>query len=80
MPYYALLPLDTMLVGNVRTRSYDSLVTDSAAAATAYSCGLKTLNDVVGVDANGIPCPTVLEAAHSRGLKTGLVVTSRVTQ
>ena len=31
------------------------------------------------VDPNGIPCPTVLEAAQLKGMKTGLVATSRIT-
>lgn len=35
------LPADTIQVGSVRTRSSDSYVTDSAAAATAYACAVK---------------------------------------
>ncbi len=46
------LPLDKLLVGEVRTRSTDSLVTDSAASATAYSCGLKSVNAYIGVDSD----------------------------
>ncbi len=42
------LPLDTMLVGSSRTRSASSLVTDSAAGATAFSCAQKTYNEAVG--------------------------------
>ncbi|KAF9105416.1 hypothetical protein BGX27_009638 [Mortierella sp. AM989] len=72
-------PLDKILVGSVRTESSDSYITDSAAAATAYSCGLKTYNGAVGVDPNGVPCGTILEAAKDRGMLTGMVVTSRVT-
>lgn len=41
---FGTLPLDSLLVGNMRTRSANSLVTDSAAAATAFSCGIKTYN------------------------------------
>lgn len=41
---FGTLPLDSLLVGSMRTRSSNSLVTDSAAAATAFSCGLKTYN------------------------------------
>ncbi|KAI8600338.1 alkaline phosphatase [Dissophora ornata] len=71
--------LDEILVGASRTRSSDSLVTDSAAGATAFSCALKTYNAAIGVDPNGVPCGTVLESAKSMGMWTGLVVTSRVT-
>ncbi|KAF8949637.1 hypothetical protein BGZ52_005325, partial [Haplosporangium bisporale] len=74
-----LTPLDKMLVGTSRTRSSDSLVTDSAAGATAFSCALKTNNAAIGVDEAGVPCGTILEAAHALGMLTGLVVTSRVT-
>lgn len=40
--------LDEHLVGASRTRSTDSLVTDSAAGATAYATGHRTYNHVVG--------------------------------
>ncbi|KAK3839810.1 MAG: alkaline phosphatase [Linnemannia gamsii] len=74
-----LTPLDEILVGTSRTRSSDSLVTDSAAGATAFSCALKTYNGAIGVDPTGNPCGTILEAAKDLGMLTGLVVTSRIT-
>ncbi|EST09092.1 Alkaline phosphatase [Kalmanozyma brasiliensis GHG001] len=73
------LPLDKLLVGEVRTRSTDSLVTDSAASATAYSCGLKSVNAYIGVDTDKKPCGTVLEGAKAKGYNTALVTTSRIT-
>ncbi|KAJ3339991.1 vacuolar alkaline phosphatase [Gonapodya sp. JEL0774] len=73
------LPMDAILVGTARTRSSSSLVTDSAAGATAYACGVKSYNGAIAVDPFGVPCGTVLEAAHEAGLKTGLVATSRIT-
>jgi alkaline phosphatase len=36
-----ILPLDRILVGSSRTKSSSSFITDSAAGATAFSCGLK---------------------------------------
>jgi alkaline phosphatase len=74
-----ILPLDALLIGAVRTKSSDSFVTDSASAATAYSCGKKTYNAAIGVDPKGIPCATVLEAAKAKGFTTAMVVTSRIT-
>ncbi|KAF8926792.1 hypothetical protein BGZ47_002527 [Haplosporangium gracile] len=71
--------LDDILIGASRTRSSDSLVTDSAAGATAFSCAMKSYNAAIGVDPNGNPCGTVLESAKANGMLTGLVVTSRVT-
>ncbi|GAA94740.1 uncharacterized protein L969DRAFT_94633 [Mixia osmundae IAM 14324] len=77
---FGILPLDQILVGASRTRSADSLVTDSAAGATAFACGLKTFNGAIGVEpTERLPCGTVLEAAKHRGYLTGLVVTSRIT-
>ncbi|KAI8890768.1 alkaline phosphatase-like protein, partial [Backusella circina FSU 941] len=79
-PYDFQMPLDTIHVGQSRTRSSSSLVTDSAAGATAFSCGLKTFNGAVGVDPENNPCGTVLESAkHKHGMLTGLVATSRIT-
>ncbi|KAJ2890155.1 vacuolar alkaline phosphatase, partial [Coemansia aciculifera] len=73
-------PLDEILVGSSRTRSKSSLVTDSAAGATAFSCLLKTYNGAIAVADDKLPCGTVLEAAKlQRGMLTGLVATSRIT-
>jgi alkaline phosphatase len=47
-PYDHQLPLDKLHVGQSRTRSSSTLVTDSAAGATAFSCNLKTYNGAVG--------------------------------
>ncbi|EGG05233.1 uncharacterized protein MELLADRAFT_48897 [Melampsora larici-populina 98AG31] len=74
------LPLDPLLVGSSRTRSSNSLVTDSAAGATAFACGIKTYNGAISVEpVTQKPCGTVLEAAKHRGYLTGLVTTSRIT-
>ncbi|KAJ2884926.1 vacuolar alkaline phosphatase [Coemansia aciculifera] len=73
-------PLDEILVGSSRTRSMNSLVTDSAAGATAFSCLIKTYNGAIAVADDKLPCGTVLEAAKlQRGMYTGLVATSRIT-
>eukprot|EP01116_Phalansterium_solitarium_P000902 TRINITY_DN10746_c0_g1_i2.p1 TRINITY_DN10746_c0_g1~~TRINITY_DN10746_c0_g1_i2.p1 ORF type:complete len:526 (-),score=167.86 TRINITY_DN10746_c0_g1_i2:346-1890(-) len=75
----APLTLDSILVGNVQTFSYTNDITDSAAGATAYACGKKTSNIAIGVDHLDVPCGTLLEAARRKGMKTGLVATSRIT-
>lgn len=72
-------PLDKILIGSHRSRSNDSLITDSAAGATAFSCGLKSYNGAIGVDAKGELCGTVLEGAKEQGWLTGVVVTSRLS-
>nr|CAG8518330.1 10413_t:CDS:10 [Entrophospora candida] len=78
-PYKKVTPLDEILVGSSRTRSSSSLVTDSAAGATAFSCARKTYNLAIAVDPEKNPCGTVLESAKHNGMVTGLVVTSRIT-
>lgn len=62
---------DVFPVGNI--------VVDSAASATQMACGVPTRNEVVGLDADGYPCLTVLEEAHALGKATGLVTDTRVT-
>lgn len=63
-------------IGLVSTASTTSLVTDSAAAATAYATGVKTANGLVGLAPDARPRATVLEIASRRGLATGLVTTA----
>lgn len=74
-----LLAIDNYLVGSSRTRSSSSLVTDSAAGATAFSCALKSYNGAIGVDPEKVACGTILEALKLQGYLTGLVVTTRIT-
>jgi alkaline phosphatase len=49
--------------------------TDSAAAATAMSTGVKTYNAAIGVDLNGNRLKHALEYAEDRGKATGVVST-----
>ena len=56
-----------------RTRSANSLVTDSAAAATAIACGVKTDNGKLGVDPQNRPVESVAEVAKKNGYKIGIV-------
>ncbi|KAI9486121.1 MAG: alkaline-phosphatase-like protein [Benjaminiella poitrasii] len=75
-----VFPLDRIIVGQSRTLSSSSLITDSAAGATAFSCALKTYNGAIGIYPDKTPCGTVLESAKiHRNMKTGLVVKSRIT-
>ncbi len=50
-----------------------SCYTDSAAAATAMACGVKTYNGAIGVDINGNAVPNALELAEQKGKATGVV-------
>jgi alkaline phosphatase len=67
------------ITGLIRTHASDKLVTDSAAGATAFSCGCKTYNGAIGVFPNKKPCLTILETAARAGRATGLVASSSIT-
>ncbi|KAL2868016.1 alkaline phosphatase [Aspergillus lucknowensis] len=79
LPIDDVLVLDKHILGTSRTRSSSSLITDSAAGATAFSCASKSYNGAISVLPDHSPCGTVLEAASLAGYKTGLVVTTRIT-
>jgi alkaline phosphatase len=61
--------------GTIDTTSLEG-VTDSAAAATAMACGVRCKNYRVGEDADGEAVPNLIELAHERGWRTGIVTTS----
>jgi len=73
------LAMDDMpYVGLVHTSS-TSAVTDSAASATAYASGVKTYNGAIGMDADKKSVTTILEYAKDKGMSTGIVTTSQLT-
>ena len=89
----APLALDGILVGGVTTFTADSVVADSAPAATAFATGFRSSDNFVSVgpkpgtlrpdleppaDLQYRPLATVLEGARLQGKATGIVVTSRV--
>jgi len=64
------------VVGFHKSHSCDDRVTDSAAGATAFSCGQKTINNAIAVlPPDNRPCTTILEDLDQRGYATGMVVT-----
>jgi alkaline phosphatase len=67
------------VTGLMKTHSSSHLITDSAAGATAFSCGCKTYNGAIGVTKSKKPCLTILEQAEKNGLATGLIATSSIT-
>ncbi|KAI1739930.1 alkaline-phosphatase-like protein [Xylaria scruposa] len=79
LEYGDTLTLDKHFWGSSRTRSSSSLVTDSAAGATAFSCAQKSYNGAISMLPGYTPCGTVLEAAKKAGYTTGLVVTTDIT-
>jgi alkaline phosphatase len=55
------LHLDDHLIGSVQTASLDSRITDSAAGATAYSCGVRNFNNWIATTSDSKACGTLLE-------------------
>lgn len=66
------------IIGFHKSYSSSDLITDSAAGATAFACGVKTYNGAIGLNADTLPVQTILEEANARGLATGLVATSTI--
>jgi len=72
-----------------RTYSADAQVTDSAPSATAMTTGVKTRNDILGLNSNaklkdcasakGNEVMTIFEQAEKAGKATGAVTTTRIT-
>jgi alkaline phosphatase len=56
----------------------DTIVTDSAAGATALSTRNKSYNGAISVDHDHKPLTTMLEIAKAKGMKTGIVATSQI--
>jgi alkaline phosphatase len=87
------LMVDSMVTGAVKTYMANSVITGSAAAATAFSAGDKTTVRFLGVGPRYsdllegfapttdeyVPVATVLEAIKLKGKSVGLVATSRIT-
>lgn len=67
-------------IGYQSTNSGNSVVTDSAAAASAWACGQKFNNGEISFHGETGESPqTILELAKTTGRSTGLVATSTIT-
>ena len=65
-------------IGLHKAYASNSLITDSAAGATAFASGVKTYNGAIGVTADTFAVETILEEVEKRGKKTGLISTSTI--
>ena len=65
--------------GMAITQSASNLITDSAAAATAISTGIKTNNGFIAMDPFLNVVTTILEIARSKGMSTGLITNTQLT-
>jgi alkaline phosphatase len=79
--YKGFLEMDKFKnVGLVLTHAWgEGYVTDSGAAATALSTGVKTYDNAIGVGPDSLAVETVLEKAKKWGKRTGIVVVCSIT-
>ena len=61
------------------THSADNIITDSAAAATAWATGAKTKNKFISVTPNEKVLTSLTEAIFKKGYLSGIVATSSIT-
>ena len=66
------------VLGLLSTASHDSMVTDSAAAGSAMSTGVKVNNGSIAMAPDGSPRRTVMQAAKAAGKRIGLVTTAEI--
>ena len=77
MAYRGMVQVQTVENDNPEVPNY---VGDSASGASAMATGRATAEGRISTAAKtNEPLPTVMEMAHEAGLRTGIVVTSRVT-
>lgn len=65
-------------IGLVKTASYDDLITDSAAGATAMATGTKTNNRAIAVDPNGKALTSLVDITNDYGFNTAIVTTDAI--
>ncbi|MCK0162154.1 alkaline phosphatase [Allomuricauda sp. F6463D] len=65
-------------IGLVKTASYDDLITDSAAGATAMATGHKADNRAIGVGPDGKPLKNLIEVVSEKGFNTAIVSTDAI--
>lgn len=75
--------MDTLpLIAHVITRSYNHMVTDSAAASTAMATGVRTINNCIGYSNNcdsETKAENIAELTTKHEISSGLVTTTRIT-
>jgi alkaline phosphatase len=66
-------------IGLIKTSSSRQDITDSAAGATAFACGVKTYNGAIGKADDSTDVENIIEIASRKNIKTGLIATSSIT-
>lgn len=66
-------------IGLINTSSSREDVTDSAAGATAFACGVKTYNGAIGVSDDSTHVANLVEIVSKKNIQTGMIATSSIT-
>lgn len=66
-------------IGLITTHSFDDEITDSGAGGTALATGKKTRNRMIGMTADSVAFPSLLEVFAAEGKSTGVAVSCAVT-
>ena len=66
-------------IGLIRNNASSHRITDSAAGATAYACGVKTYNGAIGMDSDSLSVQNIVEILPDQSWNTGLIATSSIT-
>ena len=66
-------------IGLIKTSSSRQDITDSAAGATAFACGVKTYNGAIGVADDSTSVKNIVELVSLKNIKTGMIATSSIT-
>ncbi|MGD1978660.1 MAG: alkaline phosphatase [Akkermansiaceae bacterium] len=77
--WWGLMSEQKAAIGLMDTASASSMVTDSAAASSAWGGGKRVPNGRINVDAEGKARPSIGETLQARGVKLGLVSTATIT-
>lgn len=66
-------------IGLIKTSSSKQDITDSAAGATAFACGIKTYNGAIGVANDSTNVENIIELVSSKNIKTGVIASLAIT-
>lgn len=78
-PWSEMCKLPGAVHGFMDTRSLDSMMTDSAAAATSWGSGTHVLNGAINTLPGGLELTPLYDLLGAQGMKRGLVTTATIT-
>lgn len=67
------------LIAAPKTDPTRQAYTDSSSSATSMTCGIKTFNNCVNLDANGVAVPTIAHLAQEAGYSVGTVTSVQIS-